>query len=67
MVSTVYLQWQQEIPLLLGRNPGNTFSATKGTSWSHSSSCGVKCDKELLTRNLGTRTQENYSQVLQGL
>lgn len=35
MVSTVYLQWQQETPLLLGWNPGNTFSATKGTSWSH--------------------------------
>lgn len=67
MVSTVYLQWQQEIPLLLGWNPGHTFSATEGTSWSHTSFCGVKCDKELLIRNLGTGTQENYSQVLQGL
>lgn len=63
----MYLQWQQEIPFLLGWSPGNTFSATQGTSWSHTGFCGVKCGQELLTVNLGTGTQENDLQVLQGL
>lgn len=67
MLSTVYLQWQQKIPFLLGSNPENTLSATEGTSQSHTSFYGVKCDKEPLTGNLGIDTQEKDSQVLQGL